>query len=421
VLSAVTVNLAAGTYTENVTIQDMLFTNPNASLSIVGAGYAQVTPATGSGSGSLTAHTVQSVTSLGTMSDSGQSWTPGNLIGVFIRLTSGSASGQRRVITANTATVVSYAGTFSPNPSAGDTYVLEIPSSSITGRVFLLPSLLGTGVATAGYPIIAMSTVNITASALGGAITVSPGATVRLQLDGVRVIQPGSSGIGIGLNGNTSANLLGVSNPVYVQATTGAGTGITVSRGGLVSTGQRSQFYIRAGGTAMLASSSGAQGLFNYGVFETVSASASPLTFTGEFSATGQITGQTLYVICPGGSSTNTAVTVGSALYAPVSRVSLNTSVVLGCSVGIEVIGPGANFTATNTISFSEVATALKATAGGQVYQTGAYFQAPTLGDGGATTFLNMDGTTILKATLDAQTPKTANNAATGSSYYGNY
>lgn len=136
----VTVTLAAGTYTAGCHLEGNAFeagpspTTPG-TISFVGPLTANVTPATGTATGTATAGSAGSNATLGTMTDSGQSWTTNNLRGSMLEITAGTGSGQLFQIASNTATAITIAGIWSPAPVSGSTYAIRTATALIAGNV----------------------------------------------------------------------------------------------------------------------------------------------------------------------------------------------------------------------------------------------------------------------------------------------
>lgn len=125
----VTINVAAGTYA-GFTVSNFIFTAPTTTtlnFTIEGAAMQTFTPSTGSATGTVT--TISNTNSMGLLGDSGQTWTTNELAGRFVRMTSGTQSGQRRGIFANTSTSLETVPQWLTLPAPGDTYVIETPST----------------------------------------------------------------------------------------------------------------------------------------------------------------------------------------------------------------------------------------------------------------------------------------------------
>lgn len=101
-------------------------------LSIVGT-MSNVTPATGTATGTLTGATAGTAGTLtfATATDSGQTWTVNDLRNRWISITGGTGSGQVRAIASNTGTAITIAGAWVTTPTAGSTYAIVTPGTTI--------------------------------------------------------------------------------------------------------------------------------------------------------------------------------------------------------------------------------------------------------------------------------------------------
>ncbi len=133
----VTLNIAAGTYVENLVFPPFQFAGAGALL-VQGTSWTNSTLATGTATGTSTAYTavVAATATLGTFTDSAQTWTASDLKGRFLTITSGPASGQQRVIIGNTGTALTLNSVIT-SLVAGTTYSIQEPSVIITGTVII--------------------------------------------------------------------------------------------------------------------------------------------------------------------------------------------------------------------------------------------------------------------------------------------
>lgn len=129
VKNLVTINVAAGTYTEFPVFNGIL--TGDGAFNIVGPALTGLTVATGSNTGTLTAATN---TQPATYTDSGQTWTVDDLKGAFLVFTSGPANGRILPIIKNTATVIT-TGVSSGSPAIGNTYQIRRPAAKFTDAV----------------------------------------------------------------------------------------------------------------------------------------------------------------------------------------------------------------------------------------------------------------------------------------------
>lgn len=161
----VTVNVAAGNYTGFILsgfTQDQTVSSTTGGLYILGT-LANVTPATGSATGTATSGTAGSAQTFGTLTDSTQSWTVNDLVGRWISITGGTGSGALMVISSNTATTITVVGTWTA-PTGTSTYAIQEPASIITTGVSPVPR----GNQTTSGTSVAMGFVGNSVRDLGG-------------------------------------------------------------------------------------------------------------------------------------------------------------------------------------------------------------------------------------------------------------
>lgn len=136
----VTVNVAAGNYA-GFYVSGFLC-DPSVQTTTGGlfidafAAFADAGVATGNATGTATAGSAGSGTTFGTLTDAAATWTASDLVGRFITITGGTGSGQTRVISANTGTVITIVGTWTA-PAALSTYVIQDPGVNINTAVSL--------------------------------------------------------------------------------------------------------------------------------------------------------------------------------------------------------------------------------------------------------------------------------------------
>ena len=94
-------------------------------------------PATGPSSGTATGGGVR------TLTDATANWTPDDLVGRYLTITSGQGAGQILVIAANDATNIHFADPCSPTPAAGSAYLIEDLATVINGPTYRMAVDLG--------------------------------------------------------------------------------------------------------------------------------------------------------------------------------------------------------------------------------------------------------------------------------------
>jgi hypothetical protein len=143
----VTINIAAGTYgsffVSGFTC-DMGVQQTAAGLLIDGlAAFTNSTIASGSATGTATSGTAGGTSTFGSLTKTAAGWTVNDLSGRFITITGGTGSGQTRVISSNTATVITITGDWTA-PDATSTYAIQDPGVIINTAVSTPSPISGT-------------------------------------------------------------------------------------------------------------------------------------------------------------------------------------------------------------------------------------------------------------------------------------
>ncbi len=123
----VTITVADGSYTGLYVYGhsfDPASVTDGAYINWVG-GLINATVATGSATGTATSGTQGTTITFGTLTDTNATWTTDNLKGKILEITGGTGSGQTRVITTNSATAITIAGTWGTAPAAASTYAIR--------------------------------------------------------------------------------------------------------------------------------------------------------------------------------------------------------------------------------------------------------------------------------------------------------
>jgi hypothetical protein len=142
----VVITVGAGTFTAGARISGFAFEDPanistGSSLLITGT-FATATPTTGLATGTVASATAGSTSTWGTVTVTGAGWTTNDLRGKFLVITSGTGAGTVRVISSNTATVITVAGLFgtlNPAPAAGSTFAIQQAATVISGDLTSAP------------------------------------------------------------------------------------------------------------------------------------------------------------------------------------------------------------------------------------------------------------------------------------------
>lgn len=172
---AVTITVADGTYS-SLQVYGFQFTN-GGSLAITGNVNTATGLASGTATGTLSALSNTAVP-VGSLTDGANTWTTDNLKGLFIRMTNGTASGQRRIIVTNTGTVITPARHYATAPTIGDAYAIERPGALLNAasNAFAIRAITGdTGasITITGFEVTASSVGMVIGGVYGPAITLS--------------------------------------------------------------------------------------------------------------------------------------------------------------------------------------------------------------------------------------------------------
>lgn len=215
----VVINIAAGTYASAINLSGFTFVPTGstfATLTLQGSTWSNITPATGTATGTLTGVVASTTTPMtfSVVTDSTQTWTPGELKGSYLTATSGANSGASRVIVDNTATTISLNTTTTSIFAVGTTYAIQRPAATL-GALTVSGNTLTFGPANTASLIVtdlAFNSAMIVDSNTGpthgmllrrayliGNLSVRRGAGLILS-SGTNYIQ-GNVNIGVGVNG----------------------------------------------------------------------------------------------------------------------------------------------------------------------------------------------------------------------------
>jgi hypothetical protein len=133
----VVINVASGTYNQNISFPPFVYSSAGR-VDIIGT-LVQASVTTGSPTGAVTAGSNLPTAANGPalIVDSSQSWTPDDLVGKFVEITSGVAAGNICAIGKNTATTLwttcIWPGALMPSP--GDSYVIREAGAVFNGQI----------------------------------------------------------------------------------------------------------------------------------------------------------------------------------------------------------------------------------------------------------------------------------------------
>lgn len=193
--NAITINVAAGTYSGGMDTSGLYAEVVGNNISVVGA-QTNITPATGTASGTFTSVS-SSTTDYSVVGDSTQSWTTDDLRGAFL-----TVAGVRYPIVYNLGTTISLATPLSPVPAIGAAYTITKPSVIFsTGASTTLLHNMSRNNSSAG---IAFTDVELTSTTT----TVSTTSDSPLSFTSCRIISTAvpiaQTSIGGSANGRTS-------------------------------------------------------------------------------------------------------------------------------------------------------------------------------------------------------------------------
>ncbi len=407
---AVTISVAAGTYTGNPVLNNV---EANAAITITGPALTTASPTTGTATGTLTAVTLGAVTVL---EDSTQAWTVNDLIGAFVTI-----GGVTRIVAVNTATTMTLASPFTANPVIGNNYTLQTPAVVLTSATSptLALRLSGNVGGSSSGPLVSFTGFEILNSAASGQACRVATSNNNVTLTNSRCRQTSGTGIAI--------NYLGGGQ--FTMATTsaiadGTGTGITSSggtnsaiNGALTLNPNNSLFHgaigIRAPGGNTY-SVGGSQGW-------TAQTSSTALTSgaivnIGRMWRDGSGTGTPVLRCTGAGSSGGYRHISGSNQQIASSEVGWDRLLIEGCTVGIDLtLGQG-----NSQLSISPIGSLTCTVTGTCVaVSQGSRVKLPAtlaMQDGG--TDILIDGTSYTATDLTTASPTRLSNFATGSTVW---
>lgn len=419
----VTVDIAAGSYAGFLLMNHSFAptdTTTGAYISIRGAAQTNVTPASGSATGTIASVATDAV-GFHVVTVTAAGWTVNDFSGRFLSLTGGTGSGQVLPIISNTATTITVAGTFSPAPvGASTTFAVTSPSVLLTSAANLpagSSSAAGNG---AGMNLINISTPR----AVSNFVNIQDiGQNGNFRF--VNVINVNSYQlVRVRCNVATAVLCLSQAGLSHTQITASAMLGSTGA--GLVFAGGAPPFGPAADATltnVYATSSAGATvSQPNYQVNITVQTSELVSTSTADEvidlrngSASLVVSGSRLRC---GAASSNSALLLTSAQSntlvppGPHTASFIGTNSVETCTNGIFVNGPGQVVHVGSATTLLSNTTGVKATGGGTV----AFFAVPVFTTN--TTDINVDGSTFTRAAFVALVPNSVVDANYQSAVY---
>lgn len=400
----VTVNLAAGTYacfTVNGFICDQGVQQSNGGLLFDGlAAFATSTLATGSASGTLTAGSAGAATTYGTATDGAATWTVNDLRGRFITILTGTGSGQTRVVSSNTGTVITVVGTWTA-PANGSTYVIQDPGVNIN-TACSVPNPLSAVTTNNAAVLIAGNACNDrsqsivirgvrTSNASGGGVLFSDSSGGFLTLSQIRSVGTATESIQVGGPAATSA-VSGVGRfdvtDVEVDAPSSA-AGLRVLAG--LSTVSR--LLVHDGQFGIVATNLGRASV---ATLDTQTVSNPVIAQLG--GTISSLSGA--HIDCSNGGDIGLTVgqTAANNTYGPATSLTGTTILVSTCGTGLSVGGVGSSGDVTTLIGAAGT-TAIIAVNGGSVF-----FTAGVTTITGGTNAIDIDNGGVTAALADVTT-----------------
>jgi len=411
----VTVNVASGSYSGLYVYGhsfDPADVSNGAFIKWVGT-LTNATVATGTATGTATAGSAGSGTTFGTLTDSGQSWTSDNLKGKLLEITGGTGSGQTRIITTNTSTVITIAGTWGTAPTSSSTYAIR-DWGSVASTAVNSPAIPNVAAGTAltlrleGNGSVRNSGASATALS-GSAITFtrmkfapSTSATGAARLNGPNQV----AFVECSINGNTSGTGLTTLFGTYVNVdrsylssgTSQALLGSSTNGGANAVAAGFSFFESGAGaGSSVLRATSGA-----FTAVQITSTNSAALAVVDDLndgfysSSIGASRVQ-----CTAGGSTRGFYLSGGAGVAGGAVTFVSAMAILSCPVGVYAQGAQLTNNSSSTVitGTGSQTTGLQAVLGGRIYV------AANMTISGYTADITVDGATTSWASLVASSP----------------
>lgn len=393
ILHDLTITVAAGSYTDAPAL------NGNevlANITINGPALINVTPTTGTATGTLTA---VANTAPAVLTDSTQSWTVNNFVGRLVTI-----GGASRVIASNTATTITLASVLASTPSIGAAYSIQRPAATWTvSNSTAVLSLRLSG--TSDLYFVTMNRLEFINTSFGDGCFAAL-TTQFAAFTNTRCYSALSSGItyaGGGQVNSSAATFHGVSYGFYfspgVRAASGIGS-VNMSNGFFYGEGNGG-FHADSAGTLGLSGGSGFTAQTN-----SSAASAGAIEFNLQISRNGTSTAVAVLRCLQAGPAGLMQPSFGTTYP---SFFSHDNIYIDGCTTGIDFSqGSGnGNGTAFSSLTCNNVATCIKVA-------NGSRFKVPaTWTLTGVTTDIQIDGVNYTKANLTGASPTRLPTAAT--------
>lgn len=361
----VTVNVAAGNYA-GFLVSGFTFdasTQKTTAGLLINGTLGNVTPTTGSATGTATGGTAGSGITFGTLVQAGAGWTVDDFRGKLVNITAGTGSGAVRVITTNTADTLTIAGAWTA-PTGTSVFAIIGPTSVITSTTAAIPQpVSGSMLAAAGFQITGNNGPQVGAIQIWN-MGISLGSSAAFNITGPIGIILQQDLFTAGL-GTVTANAVVTSTSTAYSA---ASIPLTVTNGGQLTVTQSLLVDSNGGGVSV---TSGRLAVSSTQI-NVAGGAASPGGITGSAEGSVNITS----VRCDCASAANSACLAssggnGAATISPMrpSTMQFNTAVnVTNCTYGLAA-GPNSSIVGnTGVLSGNALAYSVMSSWGGSIY-----------------------------------------------------
>ncbi len=411
----VTIDITAGNYA-GFRLMNHNFAPANATtgayILIRGAAQANVTPASGSATGTIASVATDAV-GFHVVTVTAAGWTVDDFSTRFLTLTGGTGSGQVLPIISNTATTITVSGTFSPAPNGTTTFAVTSPSTIITSGANNIATSGNAAGASAGIIFAEITSprrlpniVAVQDIAFSGAYAAIRADNALMQLTRVRAAmtnQPffvGTTTVFAVISACIAS--VGDATAISVWQRTTNSSGVVAQRYEVANS-----FFTSAPTDDDPVVSIPMAGLFTASQINVTSTSGSGVGTLSGSSPPGDSNGSSGVLQISGSrvrctaASSNTAINLGSTIVTSNVNTSLTgTNSIETCGVGLRASGPNQTVVANGTTTLLSNTLGVSARGGGKVTFASAVPVFTT-----NTTDISVDGTTSTRAAFVALSP----------------
>lgn len=331
----VTITVAAGTYTDTVTIRGFISGGGSNSPTLTvqsSLAAAPVSAATGTSTAFTDAPDTGTV--VGVLEDTSKSWTVDELKGYFLEITSGAQTGAVRPIISNDSRNVRFVGSFATDPIVGVSFRISRPGAVWSSN---------------GISTMTDNSVNITVSGIDQTTQLTAArnfGTVTFSL--LRIITP-SSASAVSFSGGRYTFTASSTSASFLQSATGPGLNVAqVPTSAQISMVSLGTMFVRTGSVTSNAAMLLSKG--NQVQIQSTSAvyaqgsptSVGVIETNTEFVATNS-TRTNLYIDCAAAASTTALRSNQLAVTSRPSLLGAYTISILDCTTGVS-LGNGSTF-----------------------------------------------------------------------------